>query len=862
MLGKAWSVLTNITIETQRLSLMHNKMIHISGLVDPASLPAWLQRGIEHDILRWVQPAEVISVLERDGLSNGAELWWCYSVPWAQVRVVGTASAADASEAWMALHRRLLRARARSGVRLRLVNVGMAPSLAAIRQGVQQALELDLVSGDLTKHAAEAGSASVTEAVDAMLAVVAESSTRAADNLVDEISAMLGRLYAWISPETWDLVEALNAASWGGDVLSFGRDDLPMPSLQALTNLTLLINAGQQAPEREEALLRQARAQHAALTAEHAASLAAAQALHSDETGVLRAELAQLETECQASKALQVQDNQHHQAELASLRGELEASLSKARAEQKAVMERAQADVKAELEKTQAELEAVQAQLKEAQGEGEQVLLQLHKVQEDLEHLFLQGKEREAVREKEQAAVRVAAEQHAKEMCDAKAQLQKSQYESKAVLEKTKADYQAALEASQGQLKEAQREGELLLMKLYEAQEELERLFLRSMDLEHKAQDVARRYERLQRRHPDDVEIDTLEVADTDSSGAVPFVTWRLRGLAMQGHFWPDVVLRTSLELGGSVGLKLEAPAGAPLAYSMDGPLVPKNLAARQPEQLQRFRMVGATAWRALVAACAAVDEALVNVPLIQRLPTDFDPVFWRQALGTTAQLLRGLPPMFRHDGVRLKTEQVNPDYEHLWLTFSGASYGDTDLGLFEMRLGAAEVMPGLFSHRPKLEFPTRADGSLAFEGWYAESQDDLGPKLELRADLERKAFDVGVWSKLPKVTQSLLLSVIAALPVTLKQLAAEGARITRPWDDWHELIGGLIDTMRLRLSPAKPAPVPGGPASLPPSSAMASPAPISAPMAKPVKKPKSAPPAKTSRNRARKPTRDADSRR
>ncbi len=242
----------------------------------------------------------------------------------------------------------------------------------------------------------------------------------------------------------------------------------------------------------------------------------------------------------------------------------------------------------------------------------------------------------------------------------------------------------------------------------------------------------------------------------------------------------------------------------------MSGPLVLKALKARDAGQLEIFRAIGSQAWQALIAAAVAVDEALSSVGPPTGAPADFDATFWRQALGApTAPALRALPPVFRHDGVRLKREKVNPDYEHLWLAFEGATFGAQDMTGFEMRLGAAQVRPGGFSQLPKLEFPLKADGNPPFEGWFEESHDNFGPKYELRSDLNRQAFDLAVWSKIPKGTQSLLLSVVAAIPALLETLQRNGHRLSRPWNDWQQMYQGLMDVIRARLAPPRPTPLP-----------------------------------------------------
>jgi hypothetical protein len=521
-----------------------------------------------------------------------------------------------------------------------------------------------------------------------------------------------------------------------------------------------------------------------------------------------------------------------------------------------------------------------ESQLKEAQEEGELLLLQLHQVQEELEQLFLQGKEREATAAQAAAAAQAAQDQLSGQLAEAQAsaaQRESQLKESQAALEQTRNELQtrtverdqlkaerdqrtaerdkanAALQQAQAaqaetsrqlaqasgqltetsrqlaeaqasaaqresQLKEAQEEGELLLLQLHQVQEELETHFLKGKELEQQLQSVRTRYQRLQSKHPQAVDVDAVQVAACDASAEVPLVTWRLKGLSVGGTVWPDLVLHTSLESAGP-GVKLEAPAGSAAARGMAGPIVPKALVARDAGQLERFRGVGQQAWQVLIAACAAVDEALgTTSAAIPGAPIDFDATFWRQSLGALAPVLHALPPVFRHDGVRLKREKVNPDYEHLWLVFEGAAFGAQPMPGFEMRLGAAQISPGGFSHLPKLEFPLGVDGKPPFEGWFEESRDDYGPKFELRADLNRQAFDVGVWSRTPKNSQSMLLSLIASLPAALDCLEAQRSRLSRPMSDWRLLTTRLIEVIRTRLASPKPTPLP----TMPPQPTMA----------------------------------------
>jgi hypothetical protein len=155
----------------------------------------------------------------------------------------------------------------------------------------------------------------------------------------------------------------------------------------------------------------------------------------------------------------------------------------------------------------------------------------------------------------------------------------------------------------------------------------------------------------------------------------------------------------------------------------------------------------------------------------------------------------------------------------------------------FSLRLGAITGAANGFSVLPQLEIPLAADGAPPFEGWFQERVDELGPKLELRADLARGAFDMRVWSAVAKPAQALLLSVIAALPACLTRLQKDHPQLTRPWTDWTALLDGMIAVMRREIAAAAkqtPSNRPAGPA----KSAAATDAPTTASGARPTTQP------------------------
>lgn len=341
-----------------------------------------------------------------------------------------------------------------------------------------------------------------------------------------------------------------------------------------------------------------------------------------------------------------------------------------------------------------------------------------------------------------------------------------------------------------------------LMTQLQVAQAEVRRYYRKSAGLEESEARVRSLLARLQERYPQEAVFDRVAIVAADAAEQVPSITWRIAGLVVRGVESPELTVRTSLH-EGKPGIELGVDGD--LAQISGGVVIPHAVSLRDNQQLSRFVQMASRPWRSVQLAASAVEQQLADPQVSAQGTKDFDPEFWRQSLAGLAASLRALPAVFRFDSVRLKREKRNPDYEHLWLEFEGAAYGDTELPELDLRISAAEVTPENFSTLPKIEIPLTRSGKPPFAGWFKESEDEYGDKLELRADIASKSFDVGVWSRLPSPSQSLLLSWIAALPRALERLP-EASRLGRPIDQWRALLASLIDVMRSRLASPAPA--------------------------------------------------------
>lgn len=157
--------------------------------------------------------------------------------------------------------------------------------------------------------------------------------------------------------------------------------------------------------------------------------------------------------------------------------------------------------------------------------------------------------------------------------------------------------------------------------------------------------------------------------------------------------------------------------------------------------------------------------------------------------------------PIFfvRYDHVKLKHEQINQTYEHIWLQISNISWNKIKLEKFEFRLSCANVEPEQFGAFPKLEFP-ESTCKLPFENWHIESSDDFGNKLELRFALPHD-MDFDVWRGISDNDRVFIYSLVNGLEYILADLKNSNIKISRPWEDWIQMAHELRDLLILRVS-------------------------------------------------------------
>ncbi len=464
---------------------------------------------------------------------------------------------------------------------------------------------------------------------------------------------------------------------------------------------------------------------------------------------------------------------------------------------------RLQAELRTKLALNQAEVEKLRTAEKELHQENERLLQQADHLQKDLEkNLAQHGEQQNKNKELEIRLVENNSKLAKAE--ETNSQLQ-AELKTKLVLNQTEVEKFRTAE------KELHQENELLLLQLHQVQEELERHFLQQQQEQKRTQQLENRLNRLQIRWPSLSDWSSIEILSVDHTKTSHWVEWQLADFCHGGRTIPQLHVKTIVE-DGHPGLILRRGTGSegtsPLMRwpaAIEGSelvLVPGLPGPLGTLTLETLTNISASDWFILRALCDAIISTLQQPNLTQNASQRIDVQYWLNALVFLKSQITKTANIFRFDNVVLYREQVNPDYEYLWLKFSNIRSGDMHLPNFTFRLSAASVRPGKFSVHPKLEFPLLEGGQKPLESWFEESYDDFGPKTELRFELTSTAMDLVVWNKLSARDQVFVAALIAQLQPILTLLESQGIRISRPWNDWKNFVAGIIKIMQERLLP------------------------------------------------------------
>ena len=523
-------------------------------------------------------------------------------------------------------------------------------------------------------------------------------------------------------------------------------------------------------------------------------------------------------------------------ARMAAQLAESEALVAQAQQLQAALDARAHALEQAQAQQAAEALgrEHAQAELREAREEAELLQLQLRQAQEELEANFhnhaqadkrmaeLQQRlaameqnhaqacaQRDAERtalthvqgERDALAARIAAQVGENEALRAQAQQLQAALDARAhALEQAQARQAAevlAREHAQAELQDAREEAELLQLQLRQVQEELESYFRKHVDGHEQLKAAQARLQRMQQRFPGYCDFEALE-ALPGKDGQAQEARWRVHGLDAGGRHIRQLDFFTVQRQGvAGIGMERNANEVSPLmrwpADMGEGGrlvLLPQGTAEELKRQIAALMELSTSDW-----------ELLQTLPKLLLAQPGQPYAAWSAALQQLQKQMAKWPPALRFDTLQLVREQTNPDYEHLWLRLGNVSLGAQRWPHLEFRLACANTQDGRFGQQPKLEFPMAARAVL--KGWFEESSDDFGAKLELRFAMP-DSMDRRVWARLPAGDQQLITALLAVLPRMLGLLAGPGMRPRRAVEQWQTVAMHMLRVLRQLAVPAR----------------------------------------------------------
>jgi len=438
-------------------------------------------------------------------------------------------------------------------------------------------------------------------------------------------------------------------------------------------------------------------------------------------------------------------------------------------------------------------VEKIHHENKDAEKENELLLLQLHQVQEELEQVFLKSEEYKKQIEQFNAA---------------KAQQDKSHQQQKQALEaakKANQTYNEQLDKLQSEnnrikkenaekIKETEEETELLLLQLHQVQEELENYFLKYQASQKTEQDLQTRWQRMLSRSPDYCDYASLTLKDTNINNEQQILTWQLDDAHVAGRSFAKLGFKTLIDKN-VVSLSFEKNADNTPPTLLRWPVAcgdQQDCVLHPSQANQVLAELSYSDWLLLKQLYKLfINEVKQNTQALN-LPAEIDHKVLIDGLNHSLNLLNNHPAILRFDTLKLKREQVNGNYEHLWFTLSHLNFAQQHWESFEFRLSCANVSPEKFATHPKLEFPETT--KVVLDSWFNESNDDFGHKLELRFAAPN-AIDIGVWNKLSTHDHTFMMALVQRLPNLLQQLQQDSVTISRQWQDWQQVVTLILKT-------------------------------------------------------------------
>lgn len=479
---------------------------------------------------------------------------------------------------------------------------------------------------------------------------------------------------------------------------------------------------------------------------------------------------------------------QEHKAEIDRLREQAD-SLGQERSDLEARLKQAEADkdeATTAAEENKAELDRLKQQHEHDADENELLLLQLHQVQEELEDTFFKHQKAEKQRADVEARLNQSEADKAQAATDYEAELRSVREDTSTQV----TDLQNRLDHAEAQSAHYQEQGEQLLIKLHQTQEQMEQYFLESKQL--------RRGDHRNPAKPQPVSMgaDTVRIGNAVEERPYCHANFTLHDVAQgQRHF--DTLDVRLIEHHGEPGLVLFAQPGS------NAPLLPCWQETGE-EGGRAFMLLHPhhKAGRALIAQMHTSDWLFMNDLLALLQATLYDAADnqprlarrWGLVCQAVRDQLHQLPLQLRYDAAHTTEADGASGAVNITLHLDNVLYGDRAYPElhFDLRLTSS----GKDTNRPDslvLRAPEDNGALPPLAGWPRTEDGSLAPECVFKFGKgQSSAHKKTQWQALDPLDRNFVTALVSRLPAVLADNQAGHAA---PQLGESEM-SSLVDTM------------------------------------------------------------------
>lgn len=133
-------------------------------------------------------------------------------------------------------------------------------------------------------------------------------------------------------------------------------------------------------------------------------------------------------------------------------------------------------------------------------------------------------------------------------------------------------------------------------------------------------------------------------------------------------------------------------------------------------------------------------------------------------------------------------------NYEHLWVSLSGANFENSYFVDYEFKIGAKgfDSNDGLMAGNLQLEFRRLKSGVSPLQWWPEEGADEYGEKYTIELTREKDELMIDVKAGSTERDTRLIFSIVKSLPKIFKALKDKEVVLNNGWEGWNKWVDGF----------------------------------------------------------------------